>query len=324
MFYLALRRLLQRDTRPAPRRRRSARPVLGSRFRPRLEVLEDRTLPAVITWNSPLSGDWAVAGNWDLNRLPTVLDDVVIGAGVTVTYSTGTDQVHSLTSSSAFVVSGGTLTLASASALTGTLDVTGGRLDGPGSLTVSALLTWTGGTLGGTGTTTANGGLAIDGSATKTLDGRTLANAGAATWAGSGDLSLTNGAVFSNLAGATFDVRNDQTVNFAGGVAARFDNAGTLTKSAGSGTSTLSGFRFSNSGAVQVQAGTLSLNLRDISTGSFTVEEGATLAFSGNSHTLSATSSVTGAGTVDFRGGTVDEAGTYDLTGTTTVRDCPI
>ena len=56
----------------------------GSSFRIRsrrwlgFEQLEERTLLATITWINPTDGQWDIAENWDLARVPEVGDDVVI------------------------------------------------------------------------------------------------------------------------------------------------------------------------------------------------------------------------------------------------------
>src|SRR5262249_16154382 len=88
-----LRRLL------TPRTRRPSLLVRRA-FRPRLESLEDRTVPSV-NWISTTSGDWADGTNWSSGSQPGANDDVVINvSGVTVTHSSGNDSVHSLTNSS--------------------------------------------------------------------------------------------------------------------------------------------------------------------------------------------------------------------------------
>ena len=45
-----------------------------------VEILENRVVPATITWLNAAGGDWGTAGNWDLNRTPVDGDDVVIPA----------------------------------------------------------------------------------------------------------------------------------------------------------------------------------------------------------------------------------------------------
>src|SRR5262249_10345959 len=64
-------------------------------------------------WANSSSGFWDVASNWDTGKVPVFGDDVFINApGATITYRTGTTQIRSLTSNSAFTLSGGTLTIA--------------------------------------------------------------------------------------------------------------------------------------------------------------------------------------------------------------------
>src|SRR3954469_23715476 len=77
-----------------------------------LEVLEDRIMPASVTWVGG-SGDWDNAANWSdgaVNRLPGPDDDAVIGvAGISVTHSVGSHTVKSLTMNDPFALSDGTL-----------------------------------------------------------------------------------------------------------------------------------------------------------------------------------------------------------------------
>src|SRR5262245_51724871 len=110
MFWLSLHRLLKRASSLSRRGRRAERRPRAAWFRPRLEYLEDRTLPSTVNWVGG-SGDWSVANNWTdastlTHHVPTASDDAVINvANITVTHSTGTDQVQSVT------ISTGTLNL---------------------------------------------------------------------------------------------------------------------------------------------------------------------------------------------------------------------
>jgi hypothetical protein len=224
----------------------------------------------------------------------------------------------------------GTLNLLS-NAATGTATLSGGILTGPGDLTVAGLLTWTAGTISGAGHTVAAGGLAIAGTALKTLDGRTLDNEGPATWDGTGNISAGNGAVLNNWAGATFEARSNATFLWNGaGASPAFNNAGTLSKTAGTGTTAVGGtssspVTFNNTGTVEVIAGTLKLVGGGISSGSFYVAAGTTLEFGFGTSYLSPESAVSGPGTVHFTrealfvASTVNVAGTYNLDGTTWV-----
>jgi hypothetical protein len=194
-------------------------------------------------------------------------------------------------------------------------------LTGTSEIVIIGLLTWNGGGMRGPGRTVAQGGISISGSEAKYLDGRTLDNPATATWTGTGNINVGNGAVWNNLAGATFDVQTDASMSvfFSGTFQPPvFNNAGLFRKSAGTGTTGIYA-QFNNSGAANVQSGTVSLSLPGSdSSGSFTVEQGATLEFAAGTHVLRPSSSITGAGTVrfgsDFFGrGTTTILGTYNV-----------
>src|SRR5207244_10044886 len=96
------------------------------------------------------------------------------------------------------------------------------------------------------------------------------------TWTGSGNINMDDGTL-NIAAGTTFDVQNDQSIAWSGNTAA-VNNAGTFQKSAGTGTTTVTGgVAFNNTGSVLVQTGTLKL-ADATSTGSFD-STGGTLDF---------------------------------------------
>src|SRR5438445_7263480 len=103
-----LRPLKAALTRTAPRRPiRNAPPR-----RLRLEALEDRTVPATITWVNPAGGDWGTPSNWSGGTVPGAADDAVINLGAndfTVTHSAGFDRVWRLTCQASLTLSGGSL-----------------------------------------------------------------------------------------------------------------------------------------------------------------------------------------------------------------------
>src|SRR6266446_6640905 len=194
---------------------RSRRPVQRKppvRFRPALEQLEELTLLSSINWTGAANDNsWNTAANWDLGRVPTAADDAVISAtfsGITVTHSSlASDAVNSLSSQAALSLTGGSLAFAAASTINGGLTLSA-SLTGTGNLTVNNLITWTGGTMSGSGHTIANGGVALSGAVSKTLDARTLDNFGTATWTGSGIIGiliLSNGGVWNDQPGSVFD-----------------------------------------------------------------------------------------------------------------------
>jgi hypothetical protein len=133
-------------------------------------------------------------------------------------------------------------------------------------------MTWTAGTLGSAGSSllvVANGGVTFSGVAVKSFNGGTLLNNGAATWSG-GQITALNNALWSNAPTAILDLQADGSAfgTFAGNP--RIVNAGTLRKSAGSGTTAVS-ISCTNFGLVQVNTGTLRFD------GNFTQKSGQTV-----------------------------------------------
>ncbi len=228
------------------------------------------------------------------------------GAG-TVAFTGATVNFNGTVTSAALLsFAGGTVNFNGAATTAIANLLPGGSFQGSGNLTITGALNWTGGVMSGSGVTTipATATVAISGGDTKTLQNRTLNNAGVITWTGSGNLTGSNGSILNNQAGATFDAQNDAHVT--GGLT--FNNLGTFKKSAGIAVTGLE-VNFNNAGAVLVQAATLNLNA-GTSTGTFTVAGGATLNFAGGTHNLENGASLTGAGTVSFTGATVNFDGT--------------
>lgn len=118
-FFSLLFKRVRRISRSAWRDRPASRKRPAS-SRPRLEFLEDRTLPATITWTGDAdNATWHTPGNWDISgtspvqhRVPGSGDDVVIRTVTSlITYSTGSTSIHSLTTSVRVNLIGGTLTI---------------------------------------------------------------------------------------------------------------------------------------------------------------------------------------------------------------------
>jgi RHS repeat-associated protein len=271
-----------------------------------------------------------------------VSDDAIINlTGITVTHRTSVnDAVISLTSQSTLALSAGALSLGSASVINGDFQLSGGTLSGAGDLSISGLLTWTDGRMTGAGHTRANGGMSISGSATKYLDGRTLDNTGQATWTGSGFIGTGNGAVINNPAGATFNIQTDgtQIYNAYNGAAASFNNAGTLKKSAGTGTVRFAYAVLNNTGTVDGESGTLSLEdggalggtltantggAVDLHNGTFAVPDAATVTGTGvllSYHSvISGPGTLTASGTLGWTGGGLGSTGHVVVNGTLTI-----
>jgi len=142
---------------------------------------------------------------------------------------------------------------------TTTLTFGPGTIRGPSTITVSGLLTWNGGGyFRGPGVVNANGGVVIgSGGSEKTLYERVFNNASTATFLG--PLSLSTSGVFNNLASGVIDIQVDSGASIIGGsgiAESALNNAGTIVKSTGVGTSTISA-PTTNSGTVEVQTGVL-------------------------------------------------------------------
>ena len=118
------------------------------------------------------------------------------------------------------------------------------------------------------------------------IDGTTLNNHGAAACGRAGviGISLDDGAVFNNLAGATFTADAVSSGDGVSGVDiggnGSFNNTGTFIASTPLGDQVFCEVPFNNAGSVVVQQGELDLgyNARATSTGSFTGAAGTTLA----------------------------------------------
>ncbi len=184
LFLRRVARLLQFGRRLRRVRRRLA--VRNRLARLVLKPLEDRLVPATITWTNPVGGDWNTAANWDLNRLPTTGDDVVVpdlggaGADLTVTIASGATTVQSVTSAENLTVTGASLQLAGG---TQTVSVAGTALLSNATLKDATLAAGTALVVDNAGP----GGI---------LDGVTIAagaTASAGTGAANGTIRLTNG-----------------------------------------------------------------------------------------------------------------------------------
>ncbi len=194
----------------------------------------------------------------------------------------------------------------------------GGTLAGDFPLTINELFTWSGGTLTGTGTPNSALNLlagATWSGATKTITGRTISlSAGTVTW-NAGNINIGGNSVLNIGAAAVFDTTFNATLNLSpADTAAIVNNSGIFRKSGSTGTATIEAILNNPSGAVvEVRNGVLNLAGGGTGGGSYTNAPGATLQFGGGTHNLTDSSSVTGAGTNRVSAGTLDMAGTYDM-----------
>src|SRR5262249_14224422 len=157
-----------------------------------------------------------------------------------------------------------------------------GTLSGSGTVTIAGTMNWSGGTLAGTGKTVVPNTLNLSGS-THVLQ-HELDSQGTATWT-AGDLQMANG-TFVNT--GTFTANSHGTLQSYGvtsGSTNTFTNSGSFIKQ-GTGTAQLfastTGVIFTNTGPVDVQAGSLRLAAGGSSSGTFSVASGTTLEFASN------------------------------------------
>ncbi|MBS3029307.1 MAG: SBBP repeat-containing protein [Dolichospermum sp. DET50] len=273
---------------------------------------------ATLSWKNAANGNWNLAANWTPGTIPSSADIAQIT--IAGTYTVLLNNARTLTGLTlgatsgiqTLDINGNILTLKGASTVSnnGVLNLASGTLTGAGALTISNLL-WNGGTLSGTGKKTVSGTLNLSGD--QSLDGTTLETTGATFWTGNGQLYAANAATWNNTSTGTIDLQGDADFVHWYGAQSTFNNAGTLTKSNGTTTdeSYISGI-FNNTGTVQVKKGTLRLSGGGTNTGSFSIDNGATLKLSSD-YNFNAGNSVTGAGNFNIESGitTVDTTSTW-------------
>src|ERR1035437_6448090 len=172
--------------------------------------------------------------------------------------------------------------------------------------TVTGTFTWVGGTVSGP-LTIANGGVMnIRGSVS--LE-NVLTNAGTVTMAGTANLIIYNnhgvyqGGVY-NLAGALWDIQTNAAIFTGGSGFEFFNNAGTVSKSGGSGAATIY-VSFANTGTVTNLLGTLSFNGGGSLTGTYGIAAGAVIYFASGSFTMGVPPVISGSGLCEFTGTTL-------------------
>ena len=234
----------------------------------------------------------------------TLLNDIIPNLqilGGTINLAPGF-QGGAVTSLSVF---GGTL--AGNITVTGNF-VTAAALTGGLTLLQGANVNWTGGSIQGPVIVSLGAVLTISGNSTKYLWGA-LTNAGTVTWIGNGglevDYSTANNqyGFIQNLAGALWDIQNSTRLYNSAPNSAYFQNAGTLQKSADSGTATIS-IPLYNSGTVKGLQGTLLFNGGGTMESAFSAAAGAAITFTGP-FVYNTPPVVSGPGLVQFAGGTL-------------------
>ena len=251
--------------------------------------------PATVTWISNSSGFWDEGANWSTGLAPQAGDDVVIDrpGQVTVTIRTDTAAIQTLNAKELVVVQAA-LTATGDCFFDGGLQLAG-TLTGAGAKFLRSAGQWSSGTITG-------GGLSVGVGQTLTLDtsshflsATTLQNQGMVVMA-AGSLFFQNNSNVVNAPGALWDVQGDLSFSLCGGGPNTFANAGTLRKSAGAGTLTVGGLiTLSNTGTLEIQAGTFAASDAWTTSGLMNVSAGAILNL--QSATLQAGTTISGTGT---------------------------
>jgi len=252
------------------------------------------------------SGTFNIYGSYNVTGSTVVNDKVnfagrVLRAGNKLTIrSVTTSFTGSIASlSDSVIINAGTVNFSNTegSINTRVLTFTNGTLTGSSDIVVSDLLTWdqpqfgNPSTMSGSGRTISNGRMVISGFFDKDLR-RNLDNAGIAIWTSItsiGGIRIYQGAVLTNLASGRFEAQNNASISGPGTI----NNNGTFIKSASTGTTSINGASFNNTGTVEVRTGTLQfVSGTSTNSRSFTGLAGGTLHFRGGTHNHSATSSI--------------------------------
>jgi hypothetical protein len=252
---------------------------------------------ATVAWTNLAGGNWSVADNWSPNQVPGPSDNALITLSGSYTVSLDGDAtVGNLTLGGSTGTQnlqnpGYTFTVNGASQVqsNGVMSLNGGVLAGSGLLTINGRFNWSGGRIGaGTALTLGSSGLFVSAGAGLLDFSGVLTNAGTIRLT-SGVLRCIAYSAYSggygllvNAPGGLIDFQADVGIdayNDATGVGApALINQGTIRKSAGSNSSSIS-LPFYNSGMLDVQSGTVAITGGGNGNGIFKAEAGATLAY---------------------------------------------
>jgi hypothetical protein len=218
------------------------------------------------------------SGTLSLSGGATLTASGTIGSGATLSVASGVATLSAscdVTGAALAITGGGGILNFNSAGPVLTMNVAAGTLGGTSPVTVSGPLTLSGGTITNA-LVTANGGMSMHGNFS--LNGTKLVNPAAALWS-AGNWTGANGAVFSNLLGATFINSFDGNMATGGGAAPQFVNAGLFQKTNGTAAAgaTSIDFTFINTGTVEVQTNTLRYSINQQTAG-LTLLDGGDLA----------------------------------------------
>jgi hypothetical protein len=277
----------------------------------------------LVEWNVDMSGSWGVGANWTNNTVPATGDVVVIdrpAGSFTITIGAATPAVGSLFATEQINVNAA-LTLNGPGAFEGGLNLAS-NLGGTGNVVIASPMTWTNGGI------SLGGGIEIlsgrtltfaSGPSQHTLTATTLRNHGTVAQGTGNGLTLTGGSTVSvfNEADGVWTM-GDDTITSNGAGTLSFTNFGTLRKVSGSGGMLLTGnIAYSNSGTIDIQSGTFTVNDGAFGFSAAMVNSGVLNAAAGT--TLNLRAITLAAGTTFSGTGTLVTNGTTTITGNLTV-----
>lgn len=280
------------------------------------------TAPAnLISWINPAGGNWSVGANWSRGTAPVATDTVNISLAGTYTVNLDINttvtriEVGGASGTQTLQVNANNLVVTGTGAIgtSGRVALGGGSLAGAGIIDVAGQFNWTGGTLGGNAGTVrilAGGTLSMS-MTSATFVNELLENNGAATWSGSGTINTGQSAVLQNMAGATFDFTGSGVLSLNQGGTAQFQNAGTFTKSIGTGAVTWTAGFIHLPGASGT-IGTAGLTLSGGGLMGAPLQLNAPLTVGGGSWQLVNGFATTGTGAFTWSGGTLTTASATD------------
>ena len=265
--------------------------------------------------------NWFNQFNWTPNGIPGAGDDAIINqstpGAITVQFG-GTITVASLTLSNA----------------DSTIDGRPTAQDPNGVLNVTNAFNWSGGSFQGAVINVASGAqLNISGTAPKVIGG-ILNNAGAATWTGSGNIELFEeaaGSEFNNS--GTFAIQTNAMLDNTRAQfgAAIVTNTGTITKNTVNGLSRFGHLRFTSTGTINVNIGSLetrgivtlggpvnvaSNSFVNFAPGIYRFDEGTSFNGAGRFRVFDSTNLVNGGTAAIDASGVINLTGTFDFIGT--------
>jgi hypothetical protein len=282
-----------------------------------------------INWVGASPGSWQSRFNWSPQRVPQGSDNVCIGsADVTLSDFFNSHTINSLTSDGSLTVSGSGvfMRIIAGASIRGNLTIQSGTLEVNGPATIDGHVTINNGFLNGRGPTNVNDGMTLTNLVD--LNGQTINHRGVATMTSSiTRIRMWGGAVFNNLAGATFNAADGLGFD-VGDPSSAFNNDGAFVKAATAMSATgFGGVQFNNRGTLDIQRGSLTFFSGFTQLGGTTILNGTTITMTSQPLTIRG-GTLTGSGTISgsvllagtgvVSPGGPGQAGTFSIAGTYT------